>query len=609
MAGRIGIDVAGTALVVARQGLRSVFWNRLAHLGQWVPTPAEPTWRSGPAPIDLLVADDLEQHGHLAAVLAVPGWFGFVDRSTLRRALESDRHRIATVVVSSTAAAVWAVANDRLGVGARRVLAVDVGIGVTASLVSIDRSTVVEHGVGGVAPGSAGDTDSATTINAALDGLLARHLRRERDVEVDTPPVDAVLLVADDAAAPAAQIVQAHLAELGARCSPPIVPVVVDRGGVVAEGALVLADPAAAPIASAAPCGLGVLVQDTSAVGVLPVLERDAALPVVVTSVFALDGGPGGDAGEVVVEWVEVRAEPGHLPRRALVAHGVADLLPTITSAQGVLEVDLLVGGDGELTPLPAACWVVEHGAPQVRVVSAGDDEWADEAGGDSPSDNCGADRPDAADPLPEDPLLDVLAQAEVSPLSLSEALVNVERIVSHEVGASVAIRSIHELLGCADDAEEATLRSAAQRLESALSSRPVDDSLVVAVDEALRAVRRAFHDPDRRWCFGGSQAQIEADLVRTVEHLELVVGECSAAERQRAAADARAAGLPRQRVDAVLSALLGPPPVDMVGEGTAPTDAVVWVDPADGRCLLVEAVGGAAAPIRVVLSPAALVG
>jgi hypothetical protein len=584
-------------------GVRAAFSNRMAHLGRWVRDSPGPVWWSADGVLDTLVARDLDQHDRVSAVLAVPGWFGFADRAAVRRSLETERHQIAVVVASSTAAAVHAAANGLLPSGTGRVIAVDVATGLTASLVSISSDGIVEHGVAGLAPSTLDRTD---LLDDAVAAMISRLVERcsdtieytgEHSASSTTASVDALLVVADEPQSLLARCVADRLAAVGAALWPPIEPLVIERAGSVAEGAVLLADPSAPGLTCAAPCGLGVLVQDADEVRVLAVLGAGAAVPVVVSSLFAGAESGAGDGAEVVVEWVEIHADPSRPPSRALVARGVGELLPTITSPQGVLEVDLLVGSDGGLTPLPASCWVVEAGLPQVRTtstaaaaplavqpsvvpsldVASGAAPWS----GDAESAGAGL----------SDPVLEELARAEASAVSLSEALVCCERLVSREVGTDVAIRSAYDLLGCADGADVGELRAAARRLEGAMARRPSGDALAGAVEEAVRAVRRSFTDPAAGRYFGGSRLEIEAELVHVVEHLLLVVGEVSAIERRRAAADARASGLPPDRIEAMLTAMLGPLPArddsDMPGGDQPTSEAVVSVDTGDGRLTL----------------------
>jgi hypothetical protein len=509
----MGLDVAGSELIVARMGVRAAFSNRLGYLGRWDSEHSEPVWRSSAGVLDTLVVGDLDPGDRVSVVLAVPGWFRSADRATVRRSLETEHHRIAVVVGSSTAAAVHAAANGLLASAEGHVVAVDVATGVTASVVSIDRNGVTEHGVGGIAPSTIGQADHLDAAVAAMIGGLLE--RCSATGQHGGPTVTAAVIVTDEPQSLLTQRVRVVLAAAVAALWPPVDPVVVERGGSVAEGAVLLA---------------------------------------------------------------------------------------TIISAQGVLEVDLLVGSDGVLSPLPEACCVVEPGVPLVRTTSSV-----------SPI----GPRPDASLPDPTvvthtalaDSSLEELARAEASAMSLGEALVCCERLVSREVGTDVAIRSAYDLLGCSDGTGVDTLRVAARQLEEAVSRRPAGDALAGAVNDALRAVRRSFADPAARRYFGGSRSEIEAELVHVVEHVALVVGVVSSVERHRVAADARASGLPHERIEAMLTSMLGSLGTDdTVGAARPTVDAVVSVDPTDGHCVLTGVPLDGAVPIRVVVVQSDLV-
>jgi hypothetical protein len=77
-------------------------------------------------------------------------------------------------------------------------------------------------------------------------------------------------------------------------------------------------------------------------------------------------------------------------------------------------------------------------------------------------------------------------------------------------------------------------------------------------------------------------------------------------------AADARASGLPHDRIETMLTAMLGasePGDDRDAGGGVQPgLEAVVSVDPADGRCTLTGAVPDGVVPIRVVVAASMLV-
>jgi len=512
----LGLDVAGTELIVARMGVRAAFSNRLGHLGRWDTEHSEPVWRSSAGVLATLVVGDLDPGDRVSVVLAAPGWFSSTDCATVRCSLETEHHRIAVVVASSTAAAVHAAANGLLASAEGYVVAVDVATGVTASLASIDRDGVTEHGACGLAPST---IDQADHLDAAIAAMIGGLLERcSATGQHGGPTVTAAVIVTDEPQSPLTQRVRVVLAAAVAALWPPVDPVVVERGGSVAEGAVLLA---------------------------------------------------------------------------------------TIISAQGLPEVDLPVGSVGVLSPLPEACRVVEPRVPLVCTTSPV-----------SPVSTIGS-LPDAPVPHPPvvadtalaDSSLEELARAEASAMSLGEALVCCERLVSREVGTDVAIRSLYDLLGCSDGAGIDTLRAAARQLEEAVSRRPTGDALAGAIYDALRAVRRSFADPAGPRYFGGSRSEIEAELVHVVEHVALVVGEVSSVERHRVVADARASGLPRERIEVMLTSMLGFLDTgDTVGAALPTVDAVISVDPTNGCCTLTGVPLDGAVPIRVVVVQSDLV-
>jgi hypothetical protein len=187
-----------------------------------------------------------------------------------------------------------------------------------------------------------------------------------------------------------------------------------------------------------------------------------------------------------------------------------------------------------------------------------------------------------------DDGLLELLANAEVSPVALDEALLRCERVLSNEVDALVAVRSVYDLLDCDDDADPATLRAGARRLETVLEQRGLGDDLAAAVSAAVRAARRSFSDPLERRFLGGSRQRLEDELARVVEHLRLVVGDVSDVELRRMVADARRGGLGPNRIASVLTRLVGSEAADRVADlAVDGSQAVVIVDPEGGWCRL----------------------
>ncbi len=698
----VGLDVAGPDLVVARFGLRSTFANRQSHLGHWADAGEHPLWLSPGSVLQAVAQGDLGDEQPLSAVVSVPGWFGFADRRAIREAVVSDPHDVSAMVASTTAAAAhWYV--EQAFHDARCVLAVDVRVGATVSVVSIAPDGVVERCVAGVPPVLVGTSvDVGVAFDRVVDDVV------ERMVAMSLTPFDALLLVGNSSNPDVDSRVVACLRRIGAAHWPPLEPTLLDDPGCVAEGAALLAagscagtDTAAlaAPcsVTAAAPRGLGVLVERADrGTEVVPVMQPWTALPAVAAAVFA---DPRGDADRsaegaalvVAVQWFEVG--PGG--ERAATPVLLATLAAGAPAGGAVIDAELTVGSDGLLMPSRDARWILTPGPAHIAVAErvpvqsppvpvpampgavasapwrppdvaasaltpptveqpplsfesgdrmpppSGDAVhepptwWVEGSESASPSEPAATDAavgavepvdgspeqasstmpaPDLADPTFEAPglapiddgLLELLANAEVSPVALDEALLRCERVLSNEVDALVAVRSVYDLLDCDDDADPAVLRASSRRLEAALEQRGLGDDLAAAVSAAVRAARRSFSDPLERRFLGGSRQNLEDELARVVEHLRLVVGEVSDVELRRMVADARRGGLALNRIASVLAGLVGAEAAERVADLSADgSQAVVIVDPDGGRCRLAHP-DEAGVRIRVVVEQSA---
>lgn len=159
--------------------------------------------------------------------------------------------------------------------------------------------------------------------------------------------------------------------------------------------------------------------------------------------------------------------------------------------------------------------------------------------------------------PVPASPV--AAARAPIAPLpptpAIAAALQRCERLVSHEIGQMVAIRSVFALLDCADDAEPTDIARAADRLEASMVGR--DDDLAGAIRLAVTAVRRTLASGADDWYFGGTLADVDAELGRVVEHLMVVVGLVSAAEQRRLVHDAQLLGVGPERARSLVRDLV----------------------------------------------------
>jgi hypothetical protein len=149
--------------------------------------------------------------------------------------------------------------------------------------------------------------------------------------------------------------------------------------------------------------------------------------------------------------------------------------------------------------------------------------------------------------------------QQPVAPLpptpAIAAALQRCERLLSYEVGQMVAVRSVFALLDCADDADADLITSSADRLEGSIARR--DDDLAAAIRLAIAAIRRSLVDGSDDWYFGGTLADVDAELGRVVEHLMVVVGFVSAAEQRRLVHDAQLLGVGLERARALVRELV----------------------------------------------------
>lgn len=677
----VGLDVAGPDLVVGRFGLRSTFANRQSHLGHWDTTGEHPLWLSPGSVLQAVAQGDLGDEQPLAAVVAVPGWFGFADRREVREAVVFEPHDVSVMVASSTAAAAHWYAEQSFK-DARSVLAVDVRLGATVSVATIAPDGVAERCVAGVHPGRAGSvSETSDELDRVIDDVV------EQMVAMSLTPFDALLVVGDSSNPDVELRALGCLRRIGAAHWPPVEPTLLDDPGCVAEGAALLAsgrrlgtDVAAlttpSTVTAAAPRGLGVLVERADrGTEVVGVMQPWTALPAVAAAVFSdprdeaerlAEGAP----AVIAVQWFEVGPDGQHAATPVV----VATLAPGAPTGAAVIDAELTVSSDGRLVPSVATMWIVTPGpaliavaerapvpapptphdadrsapwlppevsatpssppsveqpplsfetsdhlpppsgdavdapamswveAPEpaaASVPAAPDGAVGEAAPVDEPPESASTAMP-APDPgeritfeapglAPiDDGLLELLANAEVSPVALDEALLRCERVLSNEVDALVAVRSVYDLLDCDDDADPAALRVASRRLEAALEQRGLGDDLAAAVSAAVRAARRSFSDPLERRFLGGSRQALEDELARVVEHLRLVVGDVSDVELRRMVADARRGGLAPNRIASVLAGLVGAEAAERVADLSADgSQAVVIVDPDGGRCRL----------------------
>jgi len=136
---------------------------------------------------------------------------------------------------------------------------------------------------------------------------------------------------------------------------------------------------------------------------------------------------------------------------------------------------------------------------------------------------------------------VDAPRERHSNPGGLAEVLQRCERLLSSEVGARVAVRSVPALLGCSDDASDGELRASAGRLR-ALGERRGDELGSVLVAAVVESLRCLADDPAHRY-MAGTLADVGAAVAQVVEHLRVVVGVVAPAERRRLVRDAALLG------------------------------------------------------------------
>ena len=150
-------------------------------------------------------------------------------------------------------------------------------------------------------------------------------------------------------------------------------------------------------------------------------------------------------------------------------------------------------------------------------------------------------------------------------PLALSEALGRVERVISRQVGRLVAIRSAMALFGSADRDDLRGGPRRADRLQRALRRCPDDDaSRAVTLPPMWPAAR--LDSPATRVYAGGTFSDVVAEIERVVEHLSIVIGAVTPAERNRLVLDAQLLGLDIDRSRSVVDELIDIAGVDSDG-------------------------------------------
>ncbi|MBI5089432.1 MAG: hypothetical protein HZB15_11405 [Actinobacteria bacterium] len=580
----LGLDLGAPVLEVARRGFSSTFSNQMSQLGRWITTPVGAD-RPQPPPVLHLVdglmgalagggsgeVSDIDPAGRIG--VAAPTWFGWADRHHVRRLV--DPSGSAEIVWASTPL-VAAFATSAVGsaaIDAEIVVAVDLDIGVSAAVVSIDRSGVRERVAAGTAP-SAGTRSEQV---AAVIGELVASARARGMLAANR-----IVLIADGAAS--SSLVEPAIRALDLAWGECPVDVVRSRSD-IARAVIELADMDGLDVVNVAPRAIGVLLDERTSSDLHVIVPRHEPTPLRVTA--RVDLGPD-DGSDVFLDLYEspgaahdpLGGDPrahdlvmtaqlagagsragtdGHVGHGGPVVHGGG----TADEIELVLEVGL----DGGLRLQPITdvgpAWTCSW-APSAVVVSVAEltraqSGWA--ANGNGPAVTIGA---------------RVKAREMASPIGLAEALGRAERLVSRRVGRPVAIRSVMALLGASDRDDTLTLGMHADHLDHVLAS--CDDDVGRTLRLALDVVRRTIEGPLGRVYAGGSAHDVSREIERVIEHLSVVIGAVTPAERNRLVFDAQLLGLEHDRARSLVNELIDELGVDTDGPPDEAPDRVATV-------------------------------
>lgn len=542
-----GIDLAAPTALLAQRGFEGLVCNDVADLGQWRLNEGAVALHLADGALIALLELERVAHGPIVVGVAVPGWVGSLQRHDLAERLAAREPSVGVTCVSSTTC--LAIGSNRAAVRSgsapadETVLAVDADLGWSAGLVRISNVEVVEVACAAAMPGTAVDRD----------GLLGSLLSAS-SASPDVVPVDRVVVIGP----PGEEVlVAAALDRILDAPRPPIEVVATRR--TTAAGALVIGSPAA---------------------------DRDAG-----GSLLSGRTSGAGEPWRLVPSVVDASASP-----RAAGCDEIAVILcePTMPTCAGQHH-------DADV-----AAAVVAVASASVTVATAG---LLATAAADHLSDGDGLDGLDGLDgPMPDDatgPAGSPGDDGVGAPPGLAEALVRCERLLSYEVGAPVAVRSVPALVGCDDHAQVDELVSAAAGLRTVAEHRgdELGGALLDAIDVGLACIAA---DAGHRYA-AGTIGDVTAEVERVVEHLWVVVGVVAPAERARIVRDVALLGLDPSSAAELVAEVSGPEPagLGMRANGRAVTGhrngVAVW-RPSEGRFVLADAVPQGAVWIRVLV-------
>ncbi len=571
----VGVDVGGPRVLLSQPGVTSVVTN-VADGGwrdalRWDADDAReegggpPALWLAPQLVDRLLARERLSPEAVAVTVAVPTW---LDLAT--------RHHLVERVVGSSAAwrptevvcvgtPVCLVAGHVAGRGplAAAVLGVDADVGWSASVVVADADGCVRE-VAAVGAGPDGPVDRAALLARLVADAAEAGLGRIELLVVTGPPrederVLAALAATAPAWGPADVRVAATRLTIGAGAvelarelhrAPHLITTCLPRDLRVTmpDGSATLA-PAGTPL----PCRVTL---DGASADVQLLIEEDGVGPTLRT--WAGEGGRGpaelvvrigADAGvqlgaaggapwsvgwsEPAVALLDDAPREGALVRRSAGgprALRAADGAPALAVAAGAVAVAAgaaAAGAAATAPPSPAA------GAVAVATVAA----VPAAPGGERPPEP-------PAPPAPPRPTAThprVHAPGPGPFAVMAAALWRSERLLGMELGELVALRSLPALVDRPDDAADHLLRQGLARLASGASA--IGGPLGQALGDAAEAGAAVLEAQPAHRYVGGTATDVRDEIARVVEHLAVVVGVVSAAERRRLVRDAMLLG------------------------------------------------------------------
>jgi hypothetical protein len=580
----IGLDLGAPLLEVARRGFSSTFSNQMRQLGGWissapavVPTGAEGgVGDDAPFTTVLHLADDLAgtlaareagESEQLTVGLAAPGWLGWCDRHHITQLVDPHGTCQLVWVSSPMAAAVGTNLAGGTPFIPELVVAIDLDLGITASVISIERTGVREMVSACAPPTWSPRPDAVASVIAEVAALA--H-------EAGLASIARVVLVAT--AGGASAVVEHASRALDRTWADCPVEIVGSRAH-IARATVLMADIESFEIVCAAPRNIGVLVDDadTGPSSMHVILARNTPVPGRCVSSFDL--GPD-DGAEVYLDVYEDHVGSAESAGCAADRRGHRLVMTArldgdaFSQRSETVDVSFVVGADGVLC-LEAATedkrvpWTCTWAASTIVMPSSA---LSAAAGARAAASGSGGRQVAQIGRLLAAPRISASATPSrrstremAPPIGLAEALGRAERIVSREVGRLVAIRSAMALLGCADRDDLQTMLEAADRLASALERCPGNDA-ARALHVALDVVRRALRSPAARLYAGGNEHEVSRELERVVEHLSIVIGGVTPAERNRLVLDGQLLGFDHHRARTLVDQLIDDAQVDSDG-------------------------------------------